>query len=138
MFRIIYTSRASRAFDRAEMRQLCDLSTKRNTEDDVTGLFLYDGIRFLQALEGKQSVVEAAMSRIENDERHYDIVFMHKAAIDAREFPSWSMDTPLNPDDVAEEFVEKVKADVSAVTDPSMRAMFIGLAKLAATSRNRA
>lgn len=136
-FRIIYASRATRSYDRAEMRELCIRSTKRNREDGITGLFLYDGLRFLQALEGDEARVKATMARIAADGRHDDILYSFCEAVIRREFPDWSMEIPIGPGEDATTFVDKVKADVRFVSDIRLQAQFIGFAKLAAIARYR-
>ncbi|MBW6528324.1 BLUF domain-containing protein [Sphingomonas sp. RHCKR7] len=136
-FRIIYASRATRSYDRREMRDLCIRSSKRNREDGITGLFLYDGVRFLQAIEGDESKVKATMARIAADDRHSDIIYSFYEAVTHREFSDWSMEIPIEPGEDANTFVSKVKADVRLVTDIRLQAQFIGFAKLAVTARHR-
>ncbi|MEH3105489.1 MAG: BLUF domain-containing protein [Sphingomonas phyllosphaerae] len=135
LFRIIYSSRATHFLNDDELRELCETSTQRNLRDGITGLFLYDGVRFLQAIEGERPAVESLMARIVRNRNHRDIVEVFAGAIEHREFPHWSMDEPPRQGEDLEKFVEQVKADVSLVADPHMRAQFIGFARLASKRR---
>lgn len=136
LFRIIYSSRATRFLNDDELRELCETSTRRNLRDGITGLFLYDGVRFLQAIEGDRPAVENLMERIVRNPNHSDIVDIFNGEIDRREFPHWSMEEPPRRGEDLEQFVEQVKADVSLVADTHMRAQFIGFARLASKRRN--
>lgn len=66
-------------------------SRRNNTRDGITGLLYSDGQRFLQALEGPEDKVLAAMARIEADPRHRAIVVLSRRTIEAREFGDWAM-----------------------------------------------
>ncbi|MEH3046170.1 BLUF domain-containing protein [Sphingomonas adhaesiva] len=138
LFRIIYTSRASRFFESAEMRELCHVAAANNRRNGLTGLLLYDGVRFLQALEGDHDNVISVMRRIADDKRHYDMTYAYRDRAPHREFPEWSMDAPFELGDDAQVFLEKVKSDVELVSDASLKALFIGFARLASSGRNRA
>lgn len=57
MYRVVFTSRASSNFSRAEIKALCEAAAVRNEENGITGLFLSDGSRFLQVMEGEEKDV---------------------------------------------------------------------------------
>ena len=135
MFRIIYASRASRPLPAAEVALLCEVATDRNLADGITGLFLFDGLRFLQAIEGERPAVEATMARIARDDRHHEIDYVQRVDVAAREFARWSMQVPS--DRTGATFLETIKEDVAQVRDPYLRAQFIGFAKLASLWRRR-
>ncbi len=135
MYRIIYASRVARPLAAMEVTLLCEVATHRNLADGITGLFLFDGLRFLQALEGERPAVEATMARIARDDRHHEIDYVQRIAVAAREFPRWSMQMPS--DRTGTTFLETIKADVAQVRDPYLRAQFIGFAKLASLWRKR-
>ena len=127
----------ARALSRGELHELCQTSSDRNRRDNVTGVFLYDGVRFLQAIEGEHVTVEATMRRISADDRHADISYSFRDQVDQREFPHWSMQEPFGPHDDVDLFLRKVRDDVAEVRNPHLQAQFIGFARLAATSRSR-
>jgi hypothetical protein len=77
------------------------------------------------------------MAHILEDGRHHDIVYSFQGLVGQREFPEWSIETPFSLIEHADEFLEKVKADVKLVSDVALKAQFIGFAKLASSCRNR-
>ncbi|MEH3035276.1 MAG: BLUF domain-containing protein [Sphingomonas adhaesiva] len=135
MFRIIYASRASRLLAATEVTALCDVAQQRNVADGITGLLLFDGLRFLQAIEGERAPIEATMERIARDGRHHEIDYVQRTDVGAREFPRWSMQMPADRTGAA--FLDTIKDDVAQVGDPYLRAQFIGFAKLAGLWRRR-
>ncbi len=135
MFRIIYASRVSRRLAAAEVTALCDVARERNIADGITGMLLYDGLRFLQAIEGERAPIESTMDRIARDERHHEIDYVQRTDVGAREFSRWSMQMPA--DRMAGSFLDTIKHDVAQVRDPYLRAQFIGFAKLASLWRPR-
>jgi len=57
----------------------------------VTGILLYRGGNFIQALEGPDDAVEATYQRIRRDPRHYGVYVLVDEPLDQRRFESWSM-----------------------------------------------
>ena len=53
----------------------------RNAEQGITGLLVFDGMRFCQHLEGPREAVEALMGRIVRDPRHVDIRIAYEGAL---------------------------------------------------------
>jgi hypothetical protein len=74
-----------------EIRGILSKSVENNRRDNITGLFLLVENRFLQLLEGDDSVVLACLERIRKDPRHSDFKVMVQKATQARLFPEWSM-----------------------------------------------
>ncbi len=56
---------------------ICQVSRRRNAEQALAGVLLFDGHRFCQLLEGPQASVERVRQSITNDPRHE---FMHVLA----------------------------------------------------------
>lgn len=138
MYRIVFTSRATSNFTRADIADLCEAAAARNEASGLTGLFLFDGSRFLQAIEGEEAGVNNLMARVARDPRHHDIVIASSKTIERREFHDWSMSQPLygvgdDPDD----YVGRIKNDLRGVSDSELNALFIGFAFLARNARFR-
>jgi hypothetical protein len=132
LHQLVYMSRAREPFSDDDLARLCTNSAARNADRNVTGLLLYDGKRFIQALEGEEQAVRAAMSRIEADPRHYAIEYIADQPIDRRRFIDWTMElSPLTPGLQSNNFLQQVKADVADVEDAQLQAAFIGFAYLA-------
>ena len=129
---LVYFSRATRALADTELDALHQVAQTLNAANGVTGLLLFDGTRFVQALEGEPDQVRATMDRILQDGRHDSIQIAAKHSIAARQFGNWAMDyrrTP--PGTCSREFLAQVREDVHDVWDPNLKALFIGFAYLA-------
>lgn len=134
MIQICYTSRATASLDRARYSALVLEAQGRNRVDGLTGLLLYDGARFIQALEGPEQLATACMARIERDRRHEAIDIVSRWTIEERQFGTFAM-AALMPDDRDNAtFVRTIKSFVAKVEPAHVKALFIGFAVL---SRSR-
>lgn len=93
--RLVYRSHSNISHgDSPALRKIFDTSCRNNQRDHITGaLALPDG-KFVQALEGSRSVLDALMVRLGRDDRHSDIVVLGDWSITARLFPGWAMAHP--------------------------------------------
>jgi len=131
LYRIVYLSRATRTFDDAELNALAAWSAERNAVASVTGLLLYDGSRFLQAIEGPEAQVTGTMDRIARDKRHDSLTYIQDDPVRDRQFGHWAMQLKLAPAGCCStDFLERVKEDVTLVDDLNLQAAFIGFAVL--------
>jgi len=135
MIQICYTSRATAPLDHRTHATLVTQAQANNGRDDVTGLLLYDGMRFIQALEGPRIVTEACMARIRGDTRHEAIDVISQCPIAARQFGTFAMAAMMPGEMDQAAFVETVKSHVSQVSTASVRAVFIGFAVLGRSRR---
>lgn len=63
----------------------------KNAERGITGLLVFDGMRFCQHLEGPRGAVEALMRRIEHDPRHVDIRIAYEGALRSRRYTGFGL-----------------------------------------------
>ena len=93
MFHLIYTSKENQEFPAAELKKLLRNARLRNHHVGVTGILVYQGGTFLQALEGEEDAVRTIFARIEKDPRHGDINILHRTLSlgKRRLFGDWSM-----------------------------------------------
>lgn len=91
MIRIVYVSTAAMNLDEAELGVLLALAQARNQKQGITGLLVYNGRNFMQALEGKADDVADVMTSISQDKRHTGVIVISKQTIPHRSFPDWSM-----------------------------------------------
>jgi len=84
-------STAKNLFTENELENLMEKSKQNNKKIDVTGLLLTKGKTFIQCLEGEKDNVEELYSKIENDDRHDDVIELIEEEIDSRIFTDWSM-----------------------------------------------
>lgn len=127
MYQLVYVSSATPGAT-ISVGNILMASRRNNTRDGITGLLYSNGKRFLQALEGPEDKVLAAMARIEGDKRHRAVVVLSRRQIDTREFGDWAMaHQEANADDAAMiERVEKLVANAA----PSVKATFESFCKL--------
>ena len=131
MYRIVYLSRARVPRSKLGLEDLASHAADLNQKVEVTGLLLYDGDRFIQALEGPKDAVLATMARIAKDHRHDTIQYFDRRQVEERQFGNWSMQFKQAPEGCCSlEFFNKVIDDVDSVEDAELRAMFIGFASL--------
>ena len=133
---IIYISRAKQNFTSGDLAELHELADARSRSQNITGLLLFDGIRFIQALEGDDTAVQAVMSQIIEDPRHDNISYFNSITTDSRQFKSWTM-KHQDVRDLREgkRFLDLVMAHVSDVKCDSIKAAFIGFASLSLSRR---
>ena len=86
-----YVSAPVRAFPRAELVDLLAISRRNNARIGVTGMLLYKGGNFMQALEGPEDAVRALQERIGRDPRHRYMITVMDTWTDERHFGDWMM-----------------------------------------------
>ena len=62
-----------------------------NESQNITGLLVFDGMRFCQQLEGERKPVMALLERISQDPRHTNVEVLHHAPLEARRFRRFSL-----------------------------------------------
>lgn len=63
----------------------------RNASLGITGLLIFDGMRFCQQLEGPQKEVLKLTERIRNDPRHTGVEVLHHGPLAERRFRQFSL-----------------------------------------------
>jgi hypothetical protein len=75
----------------AELDALVAQARANNATFQITGLLLFNGLNFLQTLEGPRGAVEQVFSAISEDPRHHGVVRVQAEDTDERAFAAWSM-----------------------------------------------
>ena len=90
LVRLLY---ASRAVDNTQpaVQAILDSARRHNADSGVTGLLVYGGGVFMQAIEGGRQAVSDLYGTISRDARHKDVVLLHYEEIVERRFGSWTM-----------------------------------------------
>ncbi len=70
---------------------LARAATRFNFEAGVTGVLLYDGLRFLQYIEGPEDSINVVYSRILSARSHCELIELGRGRVSGRFFPNWSM-----------------------------------------------
>ena len=131
LHQVTYISTARPTLILADVEQILQTSRQNNERAQVTGLLIFDGKRFLQALEGPLEAVEAIFSRIALDQRHRALVRLSSRYSEVREFGNWSMGSHLaGPVMGKGNLVDHVDAITDSLSDPNMRETIRGFARL--------
>lgn len=88
---LAYTSSSVGKFSERELEELLLVARKRNAEEGVTGVLLYDDGTFFQYIEGPERGIESVYTRVKASTRHRGLIELFRRNIEAREFGSWAM-----------------------------------------------
>ncbi len=91
MFRIVYVSTPIAPFSEKDLRDLLSVARSKNEANRVTGMLIYSGGHFLQALEGEPADVIGTFERISLDPRHTNISTLHRGIFADQWFANWCM-----------------------------------------------
>jgi len=91
MIQLIYISTAARRIFKDDLQKILLASIHHNSIKKITGLLLYDQGTFCQVLEGEAEDVHALFSKIQDDDRHKNIIKIFDDKIKIRDFSTWSM-----------------------------------------------
>lgn len=90
LYQIIYRSRPF-GFDETSLAGILLDARRCNTRDAISGALVCRHDIFVQLLEGPQDAVRAAFRRIEQDDRHVNVVQLVAEAVSERLFGDWAM-----------------------------------------------
>ena len=90
-YRLLYASSAVELLGSEELTDLLDACVRNNRRRNITGLLMYDGGNFIQALEGRREDVLEIFERIRADSRHSGVVVLTQGNVEGRCFEDWSM-----------------------------------------------
>ncbi len=91
MRQIVYFSTASGRQDSIVIAGILATSRDRNRVDQVTGLLVAGGHRYLQIFEGPAHIVGATFDRIKRDDRHLGVTLLIDRPVSGPSFHGWSM-----------------------------------------------
>ena len=88
---IVYFSSSVRQFEEEDLLTILEQSRHNNSRTGITGVMLYVRGSIIQVLEGEKEAVETLYKRIEQDQRHTDVVRVLSRNISQRLFADWLM-----------------------------------------------
>lgn len=71
---LIYRSQLNSSCKSLSLTSLIEKAKNSNASLNVTGILLFNGVEFLQILEGTEEVVDTLFTRIRSDKRHHSVV----------------------------------------------------------------
>ncbi len=124
---LLYISTVSPS-QQVDLKSILSAARRNNRANNITGLLMFNGKRFLQVLEGPQDAIKATYERITRDTRHRGQVLLARRAIEHREFGDWSMGYNDGTQDSSRPLYEAICAKV-ADANPSLRAELTAFAR---------
>lgn len=100
LYEVIYVSTLAPDAPTSVVAEIVGKARLRNPRIGITGLLIFDGMRFCEQMEGNQKDVLAQLERIRQDTRHINLRVVHQGPLAGRKFRRFSMGyTTLDDDD---------------------------------------
>lgn len=127
---LMYVSSAVADLDNAALNALVESASTFNAAHGITGCLAFNGLNFLQVIEGDDAALDACMVRIRADTRHEGIVVLRDTQVKTREFPDWAMAGRIVPLSRSNQ-PTSILADLLARADVETRKIFRSFSTLA-------
>lgn len=91
VYEVLYVSTLT---ERQPLSAVAEISAKarvRNAEKNITGILIFDGMRFCQQMEGRQKDVLSLIERIRVDARHTDVEIFYHGPLAQRRFKNFTL-----------------------------------------------
>jgi hypothetical protein len=89
---VVYVSRLANGADYTAYGTICRRARDHNKELELSGLLLFDGLRFCQWLHGSVDAVESMLAAIAKDPRHTAMAVLLKAKLPTGHFAAGWLD----------------------------------------------
>ncbi|MCJ7798735.1 MAG: BLUF domain-containing protein [Polaromonas sp.] len=109
LYEVIYVSTLAPKAPISVVATIARKARPANHERGITGLLIFDGMRFCQQLEGSQQAVLALLERIRQDARHVNVEILHHGALAERRFKCFSLGYPSADSDEALAQLERLE-----------------------------
>ncbi len=91
MHRLVYFSNVSLDLNLFAIEAMVEQAAERNRPLSISGALHYNGLNFLQILEGPHQTLTPLYLRIRKDPRHSGVVKLAHEHISIRSYPDWGM-----------------------------------------------
>lgn len=99
LYEVLYVSHLAPDQPLSVVGSIASRARIHNAGQAITGLLVFDGMRFCQQLEGPKKRVLALMERICSDPRHTDVSIVYEGTLAERRFQSFSLGYSTLEDD---------------------------------------
>ncbi len=82
-----------------DVSRIARTARSRNRERGITGLLGFDGLHFMQWVEGPPAAMAALIGELGSDSRHQRIEVLHEGPADVRAFGDWHLGYLSVPDE---------------------------------------
>jgi len=89
---LTYTSLARLDLQTSDLEDIHRAARELNALDGITGLLVFNGIHFLQIIEGAHDAIDDLVQRLRRDPRHTGLEVRDERKVSTRSFPDWSME----------------------------------------------
>jgi hypothetical protein len=113
LYEVLYVSTLAPSSPLSVVGDIAGKARKFNEAQGITGLLLFDGMRFCQQLEGEQKLVLKLIEKIRLDPRHTNVQVLHNATLAERRFRRFSLGYTV---------VDEVDAFVALLTNVDLEA----------------
>lgn len=98
IYEVLYASVITPGVPFSAIGLIARKSRVSNLADNITGLLVFDGMRFSQQLEGGETEVLALLDSIRQDSRHINFKLLHQGPVAERRFKNFSLAYALMED----------------------------------------
>lgn len=88
---VLYVSRLAPETPLQVVAQIAARARIANQAAGITGLLIFDGMRFCQQIEGSRKEVLALIQRIQQDSRHINVEVLRHGPLQARRFNRFAL-----------------------------------------------
>ena len=88
---VLYVSTLAPGAPLQVVAQITAKARQANEAADITGLLIFDGMRFCQQIEGSRREVLALTQRILQDKRHIQVEILRHGPLEARRFNRFAL-----------------------------------------------
>lgn len=116
--RFIYCSQIHPNCDVSAVGDIVKVARSFNKEHGITGILIFDGLRFCQCIEGPAEHLNALIERIAKDSRHINFTAKHSVDdVTERLFSNWSMAYVLGDDDEPLNALESLEVEGTSILE---------------------
>lgn len=110
---VIYVSTIAPETPLSSVADIAGRARIANQIKGITGLLIFDGMRYCQQLEGPQKQVLNLMEKIRHDPRHMNVEIIHHGELASRRFKSFSLGYTTVEDPEVLERLEKLDGEAA-------------------------
>lgn len=91
LYEVIYLSTLAPDMPVSVVADITRKARLGNAAHNISGLLIFDGLRFCEQVEGAQQDIAALIESIKRDPRHTDVEVLHYGPLEKRRFTRFSM-----------------------------------------------
>ena len=119
---LTYTSRASFDLTDGDLVDILETARHLNALEGITGLLVFNGVRFLQIVEGAEAAIDGLVARLRGDPRHTAFEIRDESFVSERTFADWDMEL-VKVDSEVRKACQEVADRLPGRLDPAIRAL---------------